>query len=457
MKVIVLCIVLVTPLVVAQQRSYEGYSVYKLTPKTEDDVEVVKRLQLVGEFWEDQFYIDYQLRIMVPAYNKIRFLDIVKESKMEVIEIITDLQQTIEEQLRPAARSLRSDETYLSMNWNQYHNLEDTYKWLDEVQRNNPSVVTTVVMGRSVEGREIKGLKINFRNKTNPVIGFLTGTLHTREWITPSTLTWIIKEFLTSNNRDIRALAENIEWHIFPIVNPDGYVYTFTTNRMWRKNRSRFDSKSCSHMNASDDMSNGVDLNRNFDFVWMGSGSSNDSCAITYAGPTAFSEPETRAISNYALRLNAKGQLLYYIDFHSYTQLILVPYSHLPESEVHTVENYDDMYKVALSAADKIRERNGTVYRAGISSVVMYPMTGTSFDWVKNNTKVSFSFLIELRDLGQYGFLLPAEQIIPNSLETMDGLIEMDKTVQLLGYYSSGPSNFTPSLGIILCAFVLIY
>lgn len=115
------------------------------------------------------------------------------------------------------------------MNWNQYHNLEDTYKWLDEVQRNNPSVVTTVVMGRSVEGREIKGLKINFRNKTNPVIGFLTGTLHAREWITPSTLTWIIKEFLTSNNRDIRALAENIEWHIFPIVNPDGYVYTFTT------------------------------------------------------------------------------------------------------------------------------------------------------------------------------------------------------------------------------------
>lgn len=38
-------------------------------------------------------------------------------------------------------------------------------------------------------------------------------------------------------------------------------------NRMWRKNRSPASFTSCPD---NDDNSNGVDLNRNFDFYWMG-------------------------------------------------------------------------------------------------------------------------------------------------------------------------------------------
>lgn len=116
------------------------------------------------------------------------------------------------------------------MNWNQYYSLEQIYDWLDEVARNYPNVVTIVNMGQSVQNRSIKGIKINYRpNRNNTIIGMLQGTLHAREWITTSTLTWIIKEFLSSNDPEVRAFAENIEWHLFPVVNPDGYVYTFTT------------------------------------------------------------------------------------------------------------------------------------------------------------------------------------------------------------------------------------
>ena len=84
-------------------------------------------------------------------------------------------------------------------------------------------------MGKSVEDRDIKGIIINHRPElTRPLIGVLEGTLHAREWISAATVTWIIKEFLTSNNPEIRALAEGFEWHIFPVVNPDGYSYTFS-------------------------------------------------------------------------------------------------------------------------------------------------------------------------------------------------------------------------------------
>lgn len=128
------------------------------------------------------------------------------------------------------SRSLGRNTTFLSFDWDRYHTLEEIYDWLDELEKNYPNIVTTVVMGRSFENKEIKGIKINYNpERSVKYIGMLEGTLHAREWISPATVTWIIKEFLTSSDPEVRALAENLEWHIFPVVNPDGYVYTFTT------------------------------------------------------------------------------------------------------------------------------------------------------------------------------------------------------------------------------------
>lgn len=55
----------------------------------------------------------------------------------------------------------------------------------------------------------------------------IEGGIHAREWISPATVTWIIKEFLTSNNTDVKLMAETLVWHIFPVTNPDGYAYTW--------------------------------------------------------------------------------------------------------------------------------------------------------------------------------------------------------------------------------------
>ena len=51
--------------------------------------------------------------------------------------------------------------------------------------------------------------------------------IHAREWISPATTTCIVNELLTSQDPDIRFIAENFDWHVFPTVNPDGYQYTF--------------------------------------------------------------------------------------------------------------------------------------------------------------------------------------------------------------------------------------
>lgn len=134
--------------------------------------------------------------------------------------------------------------------------------------------------------------------------------LYYREWITSATATWFINELLTSRDLVVRDLAENIDWYIIPVLNVDGFVYTHTTDRMWRKTRQPTSS-----------LCFGTDPNRNFDYLWFTGGASNNPCSETYAGPNAFSEPETRALSTYydSMHKNVSA----YISFHSYGQYLM--------------------------------------------------------------------------------------------------------------------------------------
>src|SRR5690554_1630572 len=63
---------------------------------------------------------------------------------------------------------------------------------------------------------------------------------HSRiEWIGPAVVTYIAKELILGyrNNKKITRLVNQFEFVIVPLLNADGYVYTWETNRMWRKNR----------------------------------------------------------------------------------------------------------------------------------------------------------------------------------------------------------------------------
>jgi murein tripeptide amidase MpaA len=72
-------------------------------------------------------------------------------------------------------------------------------------------------------------------------------------------------------NPDYTSLLYDIDIYVVPNVNPDGYEYSRTSDRMWRKNRSG-PRKGCY----------GVDLNRNFAFKWGYSGVSRDPCRLVF-------------------------------------------------------------------------------------------------------------------------------------------------------------------------------
>lgn len=74
-----------------------------------------------------------------------------------------------------------------------------------------------------------------------------------------------------------------------PFVNPDGFDFTWTDDRLWRKNR------------RNNGNSYGVDLNRNYDDHWGGPGASDVPSSDTYRGPSAASEPEVQALTAFFL------------------------------------------------------------------------------------------------------------------------------------------------------------
>lgn len=66
----------------------------------------------------------------------------------------------------------------------------------------------------------------------------------------------------------VTSLIDNVDFYIVPVLNPDGYRYTWTQDRLWRKNRSARRCSLAQGFGSYQSCCQGVDLNRNFDWVW---------------------------------------------------------------------------------------------------------------------------------------------------------------------------------------------
>jgi hypothetical protein len=166
-------------------------------------------------------------------------------------------------------------------------------------------------IGASVEGRPILAVKIGAAADApgRPNVLFMA-TAHAREWVSTEMAMRLIRwlaDSLPASLRDSRDI-----W-VIPVENPDGYQFTFTTDRYWRKNR---------RLNA--DATSGVDLNRNYPAFWGydDAGSSGQTTAETYRGPGPGSELETQAI----IAFHAAHPPALAVSYHSYSGLVLYPY-----------------------------------------------------------------------------------------------------------------------------------
>jgi len=199
-----------------------------------------------------------------------------------------------------------------------YHNFEEVVETLKGYVRDYPGLASLHVLGKSREDRPVYALKISdnvSQDEGEP--GFLVcGMHHSREWISVEIPLALAEELLTNYDKSsaIKRLVDEREIWVVPVQNPDGFIYSTTEYKMWRKNRRD---------NGNGTM--GVDPNRNYFYEWGGAGASTSTSSDTYRGPSAASEPITQIIQNFAKNhKNLKGS----ISYHSYGQLVLWPWSY---------------------------------------------------------------------------------------------------------------------------------
>ncbi len=184
------------------------------------------------------------------------------------------------------------------------------------IARDNPQIAKLVKVGTTHQGREILALKLTQgargkRDGSRPSVLY-SATQHAREWIATEVTRRLMTDYVAkwrAKDRSVRKLLRTSELWFMPVLNPDGYQYTFDTERLWRKNLR--DNNGDGQISVGD----GVDPNRNYPSHWGydNEGSSPIPSSETYRGPSAASEPETQAM----IRLFDRAKFEFMVNYHS--------------------------------------------------------------------------------------------------------------------------------------------
>ncbi|KDR79479.1 hypothetical protein GALMADRAFT_243580 [Galerina marginata CBS 339.88] len=325
-----------------------------------------------------------------------------------------------------------------------YHPLDEVEAFLNQLVLTYPNITRLENLGHSAEGREMVGLTISSgpavvdkkSKKKKPrtprdieKLGFvIVGAQHAREWIATST-SLFLAHAIAANKSEAHSLAhllKHFDFHIVPTPNPDGYDYTWTTDRFWYKNRQPVGPYSkCV----------GLDMNRNSGYKWKAEPVDRDlkekdkgqrdtkprtpvnPCSHWYPGTRPFESPEVNNIANWVANLpNVVG----FLDLRSYGQMLSSPYSYKCK---RLPKDAEDQIEAALGAANALTSVHGTSFQTGSLCSMLYPAPGNILDWMYAREAIKYSYVAHLRDTGTYGFSLPERWIRPTGEET-SGLID---------------------------------
>uniref|UniRef100_H0ZMC2 Carboxypeptidase A6 n=1 Tax=Taeniopygia guttata TaxID=59729 RepID=H0ZMC2_TAEGU len=331
--------------------------------------------------------------VRVPQNTTRSLLPFLQQANVQYTILISDLQQAIENQT--GGRPHRNRRSLSGYNYEVYHSLEEIEDWMHYLNRTYSDLVHMFSVGKSYEGRPLYVLK------SRPLCCQMLRDCHSlsQHLIGKLFLLWKLFSF---TDPDMRKMLTQLYFYIMPVFNVDGYHFSWTNDRFWRKTRSKNMRFHC----------HGVDANRNWKVKWCDEGASLHPCDDTYCGPFPESEPEVKAVAHF-LRKHRK-QIKAYLSFHAYAQMLLYPYSY----KYATIPNFNCVESAAYNAVNALQSAYGVRYRYGPASSTLYVSSGSSMDWAYKNG-IPYAFAFELRDTGHFGFLLPEMLIKPTCTETM--------------------------------------
>ncbi|KAI5856640.1 hypothetical protein GGS23DRAFT_398173 [Durotheca rogersii] len=321
-------------------------------------------------------------------------------------------------------------------------------KLLDSMFRGR-GLVQMISIGKSYQGRDIPALRVGIASDRSALRGssslrrdtiLITGGTHAREWISISTVNYVAWSFIRSIDEDpmITKILQHFDIVFVPVLNPDGYQYTWEADRLWRKSRQRTKMQYCP----------GLDLDHAFGYQWDAAEHQSEPCSESYGGDQPFQAVEAAQLADWARNEADNGvNFVGYLDLHSYSQQVLYPYTYSCAAHPPNMENLEE---VAMNLAKHIRLSNGEIYtvasacEGAVASedssgqrVRVEAGGGSAVDYIFHELGARYSYQIKLRDTGSYGFLLPSEYIIPTGEE-------LYQSMKYFGDYLLGNNGHEP-------------
>ncbi|KAL2094043.1 hypothetical protein ACEWY4_011355 [Coilia grayii] len=400
------CLTLLVLLVAGHcNKVFIGDQVLRINPESDEHVELLQELEREQDwqldFWLHPVSSELPVDIHVPYGSLTAVKEYLRENSIPFSVMINNLQELLDEEAAEMTESNDRERNSKSFNFGTYHKLETIYSWMDTLVAAYPTLVSKEQIGSSYENRPMYALKFSTGGVKRPAIWIDAG-IHSREWVSQASAVWIANKIASDYGNDgaVTNLLNAMDVYLMIVTNPDGYVHTHTSDRMWRKTRSKNPGSTC----------RGVDPNRNWDAGFGGPGASTNPCSDAYHGPHAHSEVEVKNIVNL---IKSHGNFKSFISIHAYSQLLMYPYGYTCNPIPHQAE----LDAVGRAAVNALSSLYGTRYKVGSICKIIYPASGGSIDW-SYNLGIKHSFAFELRDTGRYGFMLPANQIIPTASET---------------------------------------
>jgi carboxypeptidase A2 len=387
---------------VAGKVRYDGYQVYRLNVLTDDHIQMVRDMHenIELDFWSDT-------DVMIPPHLKAAITTTLDAADLPYEIIIENVQDDLDVEEKVIAD--REGKAYDLYNWNTYEQIVEAVD--DFVSSCPPDVsCSKASIGSSYLGNDIPALEITSGDKKYI---YLDSLIHCREWLAGSTVLLIADRLINGDDATAQRMRTTYNWYIAPVINPDGYLFTWSDNRMWRKNRQPNSGSSCV----------GTDLNRNFDIRWGFSGTSTNPCADTYGGSRGGSGTETNLVQN---KLNSLGSNLHgVISYHSYARMWLHAYGYTTTAGGSTCavsSNHADINRVALAARNAVQSTGGQSWTYGPVCSVIYPASGSTVDYSHDVSGAIYAYTPELRGTS---FAPPTSEIVPSYEEQWAGLVAM--------------------------------
>lgn len=265
-----------------------------------------------------------------------------------------------------------------------YHSYERMTAELGELAENAPDIVSMFSIGTTYEGRELWVIKLSdnpdIDEQDEPDVLYM-GAHHGNEKTSYEVMIYFInyvveKYYEHSNEGDrVRYVVNNREMYIIPMVNPDG------VNADERKNREP--NYMPGPMHTPYPNCYGVDLNRNYDYMWgifPYPANSANPYSNEYEGEAPFSELETQAIRDFV----GSHDFVLSLSYHTYSELILYPWGYTTQPTED-----DELFR---DIANSISSING--YEV-MQASELYLTSGDSDDWLYHDHHV-LSFTVEL-------------------------------------------------------------